>query len=365
MQAFVTLVTNDSYAKGASVLASSLKRVGTSRKVVCMIIEGFGLSQHSILLLRRIFDQVVPISPIDSGDSAGLALLGRPELGITFSKISAWSLVEYKKAVFLDADMLVLRNIDDLFERPELSAAPDSGWPDCFNSGLLVLEPDLDTYAKLVQFARERGSFDGGDQGLLNAFFADWSTSAESARRVPFTYNVTINTHYSYAPAFTHHQDQIRCIHFIGSTKPWSLDGNPAIREQTLQHATFAHPHFLRSWWLIYDQDVLPIVSACGNSSGAQASTQLAESAECHSSYGGCQHSYQQHCAYPMTNDTRNEFISYKIKWKKHVDLLVDPQFLMPKHGSSSLVRAMTTSADSSALPEDEPDEDLDSPRTL
>jgi len=60
------------------------------------------------------------------------------ELGITFTKLHCWRLTQYRKCVFLDADTLVLSNIDDLFERDELSAAPDAGWPDCFNSGVFV-----------------------------------------------------------------------------------------------------------------------------------------------------------------------------------------------------------------------------------
>ena len=38
----------------------------------------------------------------------------------------------------MDADTMVLQNVDDLFNREELSAAPDAGWPDCFNSGVFV-----------------------------------------------------------------------------------------------------------------------------------------------------------------------------------------------------------------------------------
>ena len=56
-------------------------------------------------------------------------------IGITFTKLFAWKLTQYKKCVFMDADTLVLQNIDDCFDRDELSAAPDVGWPDCFNSG--------------------------------------------------------------------------------------------------------------------------------------------------------------------------------------------------------------------------------------
>ena len=55
----------------------------------------------------------------------------------------------------------VVRNCDELFEREELSAAPDAGWPDCFNSGVFVFQPSLETYARLVAMAFTEGSFDG------------------------------------------------------------------------------------------------------------------------------------------------------------------------------------------------------------
>jgi glycogenin glucosyltransferase len=62
----------------------------------------------------------------------------------------------------LDADCVVLRSIDDLFQREELSAAPDAGWPDCFNSGVFVFQPSKDTYNKLMLFAsQQNASFDG------------------------------------------------------------------------------------------------------------------------------------------------------------------------------------------------------------
>ena len=55
----------------------------------------------------------------------------------------------------------VLQNIDDLFSREELSAAPDAGWPDCFNSGVFVFTPSEETYRSLLAFAVTSGSFDG------------------------------------------------------------------------------------------------------------------------------------------------------------------------------------------------------------
>ena len=44
---------------------------------------------------------------MDSQDSAHLALLARPELGITFTKLHCWTLTDFSKCVFLDADTLV------------------------------------------------------------------------------------------------------------------------------------------------------------------------------------------------------------------------------------------------------------------
>ena len=111
--------------------------------------------------LQHVWDELVVIEELDSGDAEHLALLSRPELGVTFSKLHAWCLTQYTKCVFLDADTLVLQNVDELFDREELSAAPDIGWPDCFNSGVFVFEPSRDTFNNLVAMARQTGSFDG------------------------------------------------------------------------------------------------------------------------------------------------------------------------------------------------------------
>ena len=48
--------------------------------------------------------------------------------------------------MFLDADTLVIKNSDELFEKEEFSAAPDAGWPDCFNSGVFVFRPNINTF---------------------------------------------------------------------------------------------------------------------------------------------------------------------------------------------------------------------------
>lgn len=166
--AFVTMVLTDSYVVGALVLGHSLleqhpsQRLGELRhRMLCLITDN--LSSESITQLSTVWE-CKRVPRIDSMDRARLALLGRPELGPTLTKLHVWGLHEegIGKALFFDADMLVVKGgVDELFGRPELAACPDAGWPDCFNSGLFVCVPHPETHAALLSFAAEHGSFDG------------------------------------------------------------------------------------------------------------------------------------------------------------------------------------------------------------
>ncbi|KAI9016405.1 nucleotide-diphospho-sugar transferase [Phycomyces nitens] len=216
MEAFVTLVATDSYCPGALVLAHRLRDLNTTRTIVCLVTPE--VSQNACLELAKVCN-VVHVNTLRSNDDANLRLLGRPELDITFTKLHVWRLTQYQKIVFLDADTLPLRNVDELFDWPAFSAAPDAGWPDCFNSGVFVAKPSEAVYSDLVQLASQRGSFDGGDQGLLNTYFSEWSTSPE--HRLPFIYNTTPTAQYSYAPAHVQYRHSIAISHFIGQDKPW------------------------------------------------------------------------------------------------------------------------------------------------
>lgn len=96
------------------------------------------------------------------------------------------------------------RPIHHLFALPlsPLSAAPDIGWPDAFNSGVLLLQPSAGTFAAIRSFAATRGTWDGADQGLLNDFFGGERGSGQEGPgggwdRLSFTYNATPNGGYT------------------------------------------------------------------------------------------------------------------------------------------------------------------------
>uniref|UniRef100_A0A8D2I4T6 Glycogenin-1 n=1 Tax=Urocitellus parryii TaxID=9999 RepID=A0A8D2I4T6_UROPR len=258
-QAFVTLATNDMYCQGALVLGLSLRNHKTSRKLVVLITPEVSSLLRDVL--SRVFDEVVEVNLMDSEDYIHLAFLRRPELGVTLTKLHCWTLTRYSKCVFLDADTLVLHNIDELFDREELSAAPDPGWPDCFNSGVFVFQPSLETHQLLLQHATEHGSFDGADQGLLNSFFRDWPT-ADIHKHLPFIYNLTSNAAYTYSPAFQQFGSSAKVVHFLGSTKPWNCTYDPqtgSVSEQGAGSGPRQHVTFLNLWWRLFQEGARPL----------------------------------------------------------------------------------------------------------
>ncbi|KAK2118934.1 Glycogenin-1, partial [Saguinus oedipus] len=128
-QAFVTLTTNYAYTKGVPARGSPLKQHRTTRRLV--VVTTLKVSDSMRNFLETVFDKVIMLDVMDSSDSTHLTLMKRPELGATLAKLHGSS-----RSIQNVYSSLVLGNIDDLFEREELLAAPDQGWPNCFNSGV-------------------------------------------------------------------------------------------------------------------------------------------------------------------------------------------------------------------------------------
>lgn len=174
--------------------------------------------------------------------------MDRPDLIATFTKIELWRQTQYKRIVYIDCDVVALRAPDELLElEVDFAAVPDVGWPDCFNSGVMVLRPNLQDYLALRALAERGISFDGADQGLMNMHFRDW-------HRLSFSYNCTPSANYQYIPAYKHFQSTISMIHFIGAQKPWNM----ARQVEPIQSP---YNQLLGRWWAVYDRHYRPVVT--------------------------------------------------------------------------------------------------------
>ncbi|KAG6008795.1 hypothetical protein E4U21_003824 [Claviceps maximensis] len=240
-QVYATMLLSDSYLPGALVLGHSLRDAGAKRKVAVLVTLDT-VSASSISQLKAVYDYIIPVPRIRNEHPANLSLMDRPDLHSAFTKINLWKQIQFSKIVYLDADVIAYRAPDELFDLPHaFSAAPDVGWPDIFNTGVMVLTPDMGDYYAMLAMAERGLSFDGADQGLINMHFR------HSTNRLSFTYNVTPSAHYQYIPAYLHFQSSISLVHFIGPNKPWSSS-----RSST--HGNGPVDQMLGRWWAVHDR---------------------------------------------------------------------------------------------------------------
>ncbi|KAI8619026.1 nucleotide-diphospho-sugar transferase, partial [Chytriomyces sp. MP71] len=259
-RAWVTVVTTDSYVKGALVLAYGLASTGSKHPFV--ILHTGKLLPASVAELESIPDiavhvrQVFPIHPLSSQDKA----LAFAHLNEAWAKFRVWELTEFDKICFLDADMLVVKNMDDVFdllpEDKRIAAAPTctcnpgkySHFPKAwipsscqhtytdgklaerpslrtFNSGLFVTRPSKAAAQKIIEYFHSRenlSNYPFADQCLLNELYPDWHL---------FSYEYNALKTMSIAHEVTWKSGTVKNVHYLLSPKPWDMDPNADSKE--------------------------------------------------------------------------------------------------------------------------------------
>ncbi|PWA78862.1 Glycosyl transferase, family 8 [Artemisia annua] len=137
-EAYVTVLhSEDTYICGAITLGQSILMTGTTRDLVALVDETIseyhrnGLEQAGwkIRMIQRIRN---PKAKKDKYNAWN------------YTKFRLWQLTDYVKIIFIDADLLILRNIDFLFQMPEISAIANNGT--LFNSGVMGFLNEIFTW---------------------------------------------------------------------------------------------------------------------------------------------------------------------------------------------------------------------------
>lgn len=119
---YVTVLSNDDYEAGVLGLWNSLRTVQSTYPLLVLISEN--VSQHIVERLSKITPVKVQKDELELPEDVFKDNTGFFEKwNRTFFKLKAMQLVEFSKIVLLDADMIVRRNIDHLFECPHMSCA--------------------------------------------------------------------------------------------------------------------------------------------------------------------------------------------------------------------------------------------------
>ncbi len=237
MKAYVTLLSTQNYLPGVIGLFNSLQQVKSAHPLWVGVSSSIPREVDEVLQERGMHVIRLPESitiPSSLKEKSG-------HWAHTFDKLHIFGLTDFSKLVYVDSDMMVMKNIDELFEKPHMSAVAagrlvNPSW-ERLNSGLMVIEPELGlperiagTLQKALQEITALGNEAIGDQDLINAYYSDWPRSAKL--HLDDGYNVF---HMHTDAYIDEHQYRlldsgddelgaaklIRIAHFIGPDKPW------------------------------------------------------------------------------------------------------------------------------------------------
>ncbi|KAH9027569.1 nucleotide-diphospho-sugar transferase [Lactarius hengduanensis] len=158
--------------------------------------------------------------------------------GDTYTKLRLWTLDQLgiQRVVYLDADTLVRRNFDELFDLPfPFAAVPDvygnSGFKLHFNTGVLVLHTGSATFETMrAQIADARFDPREADQAFLNVYFG------ADAVRLPYVYNANLAIRERSPALWDALRDELRIVHYT-LPKPFPKDGKEIVEGAALEGA--------------------------------------------------------------------------------------------------------------------------------
>lgn len=247
--AYVAVLSTDSFLDGVLVLSESLRLCRS--KYPLSVLVGSKVSGATRETLARANVDQIPANRLDVPDyilSANEQSDHHKHWSGVFDKLHVFSLTQFEKIVYIDSDVLVVRNIDDLFGRAHMSATRAGELPGredstAFSTGLMVLEPDPALTDEIVALLPEAFESEKrwrtaagrpmsmGVQGVINMRWPEWIQVSDL--HLGAKYNV-MATHLDYYLSARGYRlrgpDAIRALHFDGELKPWMTNGFDSLR---------------------------------------------------------------------------------------------------------------------------------------
>lgn len=247
-RAYVTVLANDKYIPGVKALKKSVRKVNSKYDLVILVPKEFEQQLNSLLLKNRILDKHCHLyaQPFINITYQGDVFKENHYWQNTFFKLQVANLTQFEKIVLLDSDMMIMHNIDSLFETEHYSAAVagQAVTPEYenLNSGLMVLEPSETFYKGLLGCIepaikrRLNAGLNIGDQDVFQEFYPDWKENTNL--KLPEIYNVFWQEVDKFCQITGHKKDDINVIHFIGEIKPW-------------QYGSFTKENILKLYYML------------------------------------------------------------------------------------------------------------------
>ena len=217
INAYAVLATNENTWCSAHVLAFSLLHSGTQSDIVIMY--DWHLDNISRPLRRSVQVRYHKVAPSRAR--------GHGPWESTYNKFWAGRLVQYCRVMLLDADMIVLHNIDNLFSTVPtvhnsdvMFAAPIAYWisPNVLCSCLIVMKPTETLFDDVLE------RFDGKYREDMDYFNLRYGART---KRLDPVYAALIGEWYPRDRIYHHLQQNVSVVHFIAEWKPFSFTDWP------------------------------------------------------------------------------------------------------------------------------------------
>ena len=117
-RAWVTLLTRSSYLPGVITLAHSLSTHATLYPLIVLVTPSLPESSVRALELESVHNPLVvvhPVEPLLLPNNQKMTLIAS-RFEDTWTKLRAFELTAYQECVFLDADVTIYKNMDDIFD---------------------------------------------------------------------------------------------------------------------------------------------------------------------------------------------------------------------------------------------------------
>lgn len=237
-KAFLSVLTDNSYLPGLLVLQATLKKVGSRYPLHVLLTSN--ISRSTILSLEK---KLISYKILEQKEIKNPTNIDKNHRWFsTYSKLFAFDKGQFDKIVYIDADTMLLRNIDELFDFRHMSAVNAGGmipekssWTH-LNSGLMVIEPsnklfkDMISKIGLIEPLQSEGTITkpkyGSDQDFLNAYYSKWPRKKNL--HLDHKYNIIYYFIDKYCKLFGYTLDkgdrQISVIHFASYLKPWNIN---------------------------------------------------------------------------------------------------------------------------------------------
>lgn len=249
--AYVTVITNDAYESGVLALWHSVVESGCKYPFVAMVSENVsGAVKGRLQKLMKIFvfNEDIQIDEKVLKDNNNFF----EKWNTTFFKLKVLQLCEYDKIVLIDADMIVMKNLDHLFEYPHMSCAYAEklrGGSVRLNSGIMVLEPSEELYMTMINSiiptkkAIKNKAI--GDQDVFKFVYPDWAEHKELLLAPTYNcYNTDIDI---FIKLKEFKFEDIYVIHY-SLTKPWKIKDHILRKQLILKMiGIYEDKYFLKS----------------------------------------------------------------------------------------------------------------------